>query len=250
MFQISKKRVKYNKSKPFILDYEVTVGCSIVVIKKAVKVSGLDNGFKPVFLRKKRRDGILEDGSGGKSVGLKVQISYLWSLETGDTTESDSIDMKKECLMKETSFDYGEDGVLAKEDPNQTPTNSKVNTKRALDKPLGKINFLSSNVDDDVFSDALLELPPPFKNLVNISVHKFFTLDIGLDKVVGKFFQEKLQVVKRLFSKINGFGGVSTLSKFAGIIKASFTSESSLAQASKKTEEVKILVNTNVTHRI
>ncbi|KAG9288125.1 hypothetical protein G9A89_017720 [Geosiphon pyriformis] len=175
-------------------------------MKKTTKIFSFNNGFKPVLPRKKRRGGVLEDGSSGKSIGSKVQNSCSWGSETGDITKSDSIDMKKKCLMEETSFDYGKDDVFAKENPDQTPTGSKIKTKKALGKPLGKINFSFSDIDDDVLLDALLELPPPLKNLVNISVYKSFTLDIELNKMVGKSSQEKLQVVRRLFSKINGFG--------------------------------------------
>ncbi|KAG9284302.1 hypothetical protein G9A89_002112 [Geosiphon pyriformis] len=175
-------------------------------MKKAAKVSGSGDGFKSVLPRKKRRDGVLENGSGGNIVGFK----------TSDTTESDSIDMKEECLVKETSFDY-------------------VKTKKALGKPLGKIDFSISNNENSILLDASLELPPPLKNLVNISVHKFFILDIGLDKM--------LQVVKKLFSKVNGFGRAFTSSKFVEIIRAMFTSKLSLVQASKKAEKAKIMVN-------
>ncbi|KAG9289139.1 hypothetical protein G9A89_022448 [Geosiphon pyriformis] len=114
--------------------HRATIGCSIAVMKKAAKVSGSGNDFRSVFLRKKRRGGVLEDGSGKKSINSK----------------SESIDMEKECL--------------------------------ALGKPLSKINFSLSDVDDDVLLDALLKLPPPLKNLVNISACKSFTLDIGLNK--------------------------------------------------------------------
>ncbi|KAG9284120.1 hypothetical protein G9A89_022894 [Geosiphon pyriformis] len=186
----------------------ITVG-GIAVMKKAAKVTGSNNGFKPVLSRKKKRDSVLKDSSGGKIVSPK----------------SDSIDMEKKCL---------------------TPTGSKVKTKKALGKPLGKINFLSSNVDNDILLDTPLELLLPLKNLVNVSVCKFFALDIGLDKVVEKSSQEKLQVVRKLFSKINGFGRAFTPSKFAGIIRALFTSKSSLAQTSKKAEKAKILVNTDL----
>ncbi|KAG9300023.1 hypothetical protein G9A89_009751 [Geosiphon pyriformis] len=163
--------------------------------------------------------------------------------ETGDTTKSDSINMKEKCLVEETSFDYGEGGALVERDPNQTLTSSKVKTKKALGKPLSKINFSFNDVDDDILLDVPLKLLSPLKNLVNISVYKSFALDIGLDKMVGKSSQKKLQVVKRLFSKINGFGEVFTSSKFVGIIRALFTFESSLAQALKKAEKAKILVN-------
>ncbi|KAG9291851.1 hypothetical protein G9A89_012136 [Geosiphon pyriformis] len=201
---------------------EGTTGFGIAVIKKTAKVSGSSNGFRSVLLRKKRRDSVLENSSGGKNVGSK----------TGNTTESNSIDMEEECLIEKTSFDYSKNSALARGDSNQTPTGLKVKTKKVLDKPLGKINFSLNDDEDDVFLDALLELPPSLKNLVNISVCKFFALNIELDKV--------------LFSKINGFGEASTSLKFAGIIRAIFISESSLAQASKKAKEAKILVNINL----
>ncbi|KAG9290922.1 hypothetical protein G9A89_011072 [Geosiphon pyriformis] len=150
--------INFGCQKPFCffsgLDGSTTIGCSIAVIKKAAKVSGSSDGFRPVLLRKKRRGGVLKDGSGGKNIGPK--------------------------------------------------------------------------------------------NLVNVSVYKSFALDIGLNKVVEKSFQEKLQVIRKLFSKINGFGKASTLLKFAEIIRTSFTFKSSLAQASKKAEDAKILVNTDL----
>ncbi|KAG9291065.1 hypothetical protein G9A89_012937 [Geosiphon pyriformis] len=214
-------------------------------MKKTAKISGSSDGFRPVLSRKKRRCGILEDGSSGNIVGSKVQTSCSWGSETGDTTESDSIDMEKKCLVEKTSFDFGEGSAIAG-DLNQTPTGSKVKTKKMLGKSLGKIDFSLSNNEDSVLLDALLELLLSLKNLVNIFVRKFFTLDIGLNKVVGKSSQEKLQVVRKLFSKINGFGGVSTPSKFVGIIRVMFTSELSLVQAFKKAEEAKIIVNSNL----
>ncbi|KAG9288974.1 hypothetical protein G9A89_015523 [Geosiphon pyriformis] len=192
-------------------------------MKKTTKVFGSIDGFRSVLSRKKKRGGILEDGSDSDIVGSK-------SSETGDTTESNSIDMKEECLVEETSFNYGKDSAIAG-DPNQTPTGLKVKTKKTLGKSLGKIDFSLSNNEDDVLLDAPLELPLSLKNLVNISVCKFFILDIGLDKVIGKSSQEKLQVVKKLFSKINGFGGASTPLKFAGIIRA---------------KETQIMVNSNL----
>ncbi|KAG9300372.1 hypothetical protein G9A89_009996 [Geosiphon pyriformis] len=163
---------------------------------------------------KKKRDSILENGSGGGN-----------SSETGDTTESKSIDMKKECLVEETSFDYDESSALAGGNHDQTSTGSKVKTKKALDKSLGKIDFSPSNNDDDVLLDVLLVLLPPTKNLVNVSVWKFFVLDIGLDIVVGKSSCEKLLVVRNL---------------------AMFISKLSLMKATKLAADVKILVNTNL----
>ncbi|KAG9286958.1 hypothetical protein G9A89_001196 [Geosiphon pyriformis] len=126
---------------------------------------------------------------------------------------SDSVNMKEKCLVEETSFDYDE----------------SVQTKRVLEKPLEKINFLVDN-NDNILLDALLILFSSMKILVDVPVRKLFALDIGLNKVVGKFSQEKLMAVRKLFSKVN----------------AIFTSKLSLAQASNMIKNVKILVNTDL----
>ncbi|KAG9296199.1 hypothetical protein G9A89_014791 [Geosiphon pyriformis] len=218
----------YDKSKPFF-NYEATVGSVIAVIKKTVKVSGSESGFKAVASKKKRKRGALAESVDNKGVAAEVPGVCSWGSETGDTTESESVDMKEECLVEETSFDYNE-----------------VKTKKALGKPLGKIDFSKNSDNDSVLLDAPLELPPPMKNLVNVPVRKSFALDIGLDKVAGKSSQKKLVVVRKLFSGINGFGGASTPSKFLEIIRATFTFESSLMKAINKTASVKILVNTDL----
>ncbi|KAG9288119.1 hypothetical protein G9A89_017714 [Geosiphon pyriformis] len=190
------------------------VGLNIVIIKKVVKESGS------------------EENIDGKEVPTKMPSGHLWSSETSNTTEFKSIDIKEECLVKKPAL-------------TMMPKEPSVKTKKALDKSLKKIDFSSRNNNNDVFLNALLELPPPLKNLITVSVRKFFALDIGLDKVVGKFSQEKLMVIRKLFSKVNGFRQAFTFSKFSEIIHASFTSKSSLAQATEKARAANILVNTN-----
>ncbi|KAG9289387.1 hypothetical protein G9A89_007948 [Geosiphon pyriformis] len=235
-----------DKSKPFILDYEATVGCSIAVMKKAAKASVSGGGFRPILLSKKRRGRILEGGSGGNDVGPKVQKSSSWDSETGKTTEFESVDMEEECLVEETSFDYGKGGALAEGDYDQTPIGIRVKTKKALGKPLGKIDFSLDNDNDNILLDTPLALLTSIKKLVAVSVCKSFALDIGLDKITEKSSQEKLVVVRKLFSRINSFGGTSTFSKFAGIIQMTFTSESSLVKTTEMATDVKILVNTDL----
>ncbi|KAG9296279.1 hypothetical protein G9A89_014871 [Geosiphon pyriformis] len=215
-------------------------------MKKTAKVFGSKSGFKAVASRKKRKRSVLAEDVDNKRVAAEAPDVCSWGSETGDTTESESVNMEKECLVEKTSFDYGESGVLAGGNHDQAPTSSKVKTKKALGKPLGKIDFSKSSNDNGILSDAPLELPPLIKNLVNVSVRRLFTLDIGLDKVASKSSQKKLVVVRKLFSEINGFGGVSTPSKFSGIIKVTFTSESSLMKATDKAASAKILVNTNL----
>ncbi|KAG9288608.1 hypothetical protein G9A89_006709 [Geosiphon pyriformis] len=150
-------------------------------MKKTAKASGSNASFKSVFPRKKRKDGAFEEDSNSSI-----------SSETGNITESDSIDMEKKCLVEKTSFDFGDGGALAGGDPNQTSTGSKVKMMKALNKPLGKINFLVSGNNNNVLSDAPLDLPLPLRNVVNVSIRKFFALDIGLNKISGKSSQKKL----------------------------------------------------------
>ncbi|KAG9303332.1 hypothetical protein G9A89_013658 [Geosiphon pyriformis] len=71
-------------------------------------------------------------------------------------------------------------------------------------------------------------------------------MNIKLDKMAGKSSQEKLVVIRKLFSKVNGFGKAFTSSKFSEIIHVFFTSESSLVQTTKKAKAANILVNTNL----
>ncbi|KAG9298558.1 hypothetical protein G9A89_018917 [Geosiphon pyriformis] len=155
------------------------------------------------------------------------------------------MNIEKKCLVEKTSFDHGDDGALTKENSKQTSKGSKIHIKKALGKPLRKINFLDNNIND-ILLDKPVVLSLFLKNLVNVSVKKSFTLDINLDNIVEKSVQEKLVVVRKLFSKINSFREASIPSKFAGIIKAMFTFELSLVQASKKAVKAKILVNSNL----
>ncbi|KAG9292753.1 hypothetical protein G9A89_001283, partial [Geosiphon pyriformis] len=171
-------------------------------------------GVKSTESRKKRKDGVLEDNIGNRKFA---------------TTKSNNMDIEEKCLVKETSFDHKDGRALTGENSKQISKSSRIHTKKTLGKPLGKINFLGDNIDD-----ILLNKPVSF------------TLDINLDNIVKKSIQEKLVVVRKLFSKINSFGEIFTSSKFAGIIRAMFTSELSLVQASKKAVEIKILVNSDL----
>ncbi|KAG9287892.1 hypothetical protein G9A89_017487 [Geosiphon pyriformis] len=225
---------------------KATIGYSIAIIKKAAKASVSGGGFRSILLGKKRRDKVLEGGSGGNNISPKVQKSSSWSSETGEITESESVDMEEECLVAKTSFDYSKGSALAEGNHDQMPTSIRVKTKKALGKPLEKIDFSLNNDDDNVFLDTLLAFLTSIKKLVAVSIRKSFALDIGLDKITEKSSQEKLVVVRKLFSRINGFGGASTLLKFAGIIWATFTSELSLVKTTKMTTDAKILGNTDL----
>ncbi|KAG9294873.1 hypothetical protein G9A89_003213 [Geosiphon pyriformis] len=117
--------------------------------------------------------------------------------------------MEKKCLVEETSFDFGKDGTMTDMDHNEMPKGPSMITKKALGKPLGKIDFLGCGNNGDALSDILLELPLLLKNLVLVSVKKSFTLNIGLDKAV---------VVKEILVETSAETVHTVLSVF-GIIK-------------------------------
>ncbi|KAG9290775.1 hypothetical protein G9A89_011738 [Geosiphon pyriformis] len=202
-------------------------------MKKTAKVSGSNDGFKLVLLRKKRRSGVLKDSSGDKVVG----------------TKSDSIDMEEECLVEETSFRQESREKSGGVDTDMMPKGpKKIVTKHTLGKPLGTINFSMENDNDDNILDGSLSLLPSLslKHTVHVSVRKSFALDIDLGVVADKSSQEKLAYVRKIFSGVNGFGGAFTFSKFGGIIWVSFTSEKTMMVAAKMANDCGVVVNTNL----
>ncbi|KAG9286119.1 hypothetical protein G9A89_010133 [Geosiphon pyriformis] len=108
---------------------QATIGPSIAVIKKVVKNSGSEGGFKPVLSRKKKKNITLKESIGSRKVPTK-------NSEIDDTTESESIDMEKKCLVEETSFDYDMKGIIFDGDHDNMPKEPSVKTTKALGKPL------------------------------------------------------------------------------------------------------------------
>ncbi|KAG9289722.1 hypothetical protein G9A89_014457 [Geosiphon pyriformis] len=208
-------------------------------MKKTIKVSGSESGFKPVVSKKKRKGDVLAEGIDNREVATEAPGAC-------NTTESESIDMKEECLVKETSVDYGENGTFVEGDPNQMPKSLRVKTKKVLEKPLGVINYGTVNTDNDVLDNFFLLLPLlPIKLFVQVPVHKSFALDIDFMAITGKSSQEKLSFIKKNFSSVNDFEGASTLSKFGGIICATFTSEKAMMAAGKLANDHSVVVNTD-----
>ncbi|KAG9296721.1 hypothetical protein G9A89_001353 [Geosiphon pyriformis] len=175
------------------------------------------------------------------------------SVLTGDTTESESVDIKKECLIEETSIDYNERDIFDGGDSNQTlkSLGIKIKTKKVLDKPLGKINFEDGFDNSNFLDKSVLFLPfLLLKPSVHVSVHKSFILDINLVAIAGKFSQKKLNFIKKIFSDVNGFGGASIPSKFGGIIYVTFTSEMVMMATGKLAYDYNVVVNTDLKYLV
>ncbi|KAG9298367.1 hypothetical protein G9A89_003184 [Geosiphon pyriformis] len=88
--------------------------------------------------------------------------------------------------------------------------------------------------------------PKIVKSQVEVAVRKFFVLNINLSAVEGKSATAKTQLIRKLFSKINGFGETTTPSKFEGIIRSTFTLSESLEKAASLAKENNIIVNSDL----
>ncbi|KAG9303877.1 hypothetical protein G9A89_005787 [Geosiphon pyriformis] len=111
--------------------------------------------------------------------------------------------------------------------------NSAVNTLKAKQMNTG-VNFSSPDfeMDEEVKKKIPLEKiwidSKIIKTPVEMLVKKLFALDINFLAVERKLAMQKTQFVRKIFSKINGFGRTTTPSKFEGIIRSMFTSEESI----------------------
>ncbi|KAG9295440.1 hypothetical protein G9A89_013469 [Geosiphon pyriformis] len=93
------------------------------------------------------------------------------------------------------------------------------------------------------------QLPPPKSR--GLECHRFepvksFALDVELSAVPEKLNSDKLFKIKKIFYKIDGFGGASTPSKFPGVIRSTFTNESSLVKVRELVICEKIMVNNDL----
>ncbi|KAG9291103.1 hypothetical protein G9A89_012975 [Geosiphon pyriformis] len=104
-----------------------------------------------------------------------------------------------------------------------------VNTDNIFGSPLGSPNFVMDNDKD-----------------IEISVKKFFALNINLSAMEENLTMAKTQLIRKIFSSVNGFGRATTPLKFEGIIRSTFTSKKSINMAVSLARERGIIINTNL----
>ncbi|KAG9298402.1 hypothetical protein G9A89_000401 [Geosiphon pyriformis] len=88
--------------------------------------------------------------------------------------------------------------------------------------------------------------PKIVKSQVEVSVRKFFALNINLSAVKEKLAMAKTYFIRKILSLVNGFGRATTSSKFEGIIQSMFTSKKSMKIAILLAREKEIIVNSNL----
>ncbi|KAG9287080.1 hypothetical protein G9A89_023045 [Geosiphon pyriformis] len=128
-----------------------------------------------------------------------------------------------------TSMDMNEeafDGKATSDSQMNTPNAKHFNTGAVIISLLGSINYDMNNDEEEVSFPPRLSFslekmwvdPKIVKTQMEVAVKKLFALDINLSAVERKSATAKTQVVRKLFSGINGFGGATIPSKFEGII--------------------------------
>ncbi|KAG9303133.1 hypothetical protein G9A89_005091 [Geosiphon pyriformis] len=133
-----------------------------------------------------------------------------------------------------------------------TPKAKHFNSNMVKASSLGPCDFGSTinNIDIDLSPPVPLEfllcLVASVKKRLCFEPTKSFALNIGLLAVSRNTLCNKLKGVRKLFYKIDGFGGALTLSKFLGIIRVSFTSEFNLALAKQLAVSENLVVNTDL----
>ncbi|KAG9288782.1 hypothetical protein G9A89_023079 [Geosiphon pyriformis] len=203
--------VKNDESNPFVVGLAATIS-SHDAKKRSARVSTTSSV------------------GGGSTQKVKKPLS---GIKLSDTDKDLKISRPVSIDRQLTSMDTdGEafDGKITSDSQMNTPNVKCFNTGVAISSPLSSINY---DMDDD-------------EEEVEVAVKKSFTLDINFLAVERKSATAKTHAIRKLFSRINGFGGATTPSKFKGIIRSTFTSEESMRKAVSLAGENGIIVNTDL----
>ncbi|KAG9303889.1 hypothetical protein G9A89_005799 [Geosiphon pyriformis] len=186
---------------------------------------------------------VMDESGDGPNIGEVDSVSGVLDLNNMENV-----------VTKETC--YAESDVLGLDNNINDATPRKTHTcTYVLNSKPPSLSFNVSSDGEDTLPllsskfHGFNHLPPiglcaPEKRNFNLS--KLFALDIELSAVSGKTNNDKMISLKKIFYHVNGFEGVSTLSKFPGIIRSSFTFEINLNKARKLAISKKILVNNNL----
>ncbi|KAG9304838.1 hypothetical protein G9A89_016868 [Geosiphon pyriformis] len=189
-------------------------------------------------------------------VSVKPVVSWRSDIDSIASSVSGLSDVKnmKNTVAEETS--YAESDNLADNENMNKTTPRKTCTRTYVLGQLPKVPLFNDVSDDDLVlellslkfneSNQLPLLGSHVSEKRNFNLAKLFVLDIELSAVPGKTISDKVIFVKKIFYHVGGFGEASTLLKFSGIIRLSFTSESSLRKAKELAVNEKIMVNNNV----
>ncbi|KAG9298946.1 hypothetical protein G9A89_015968 [Geosiphon pyriformis] len=190
-----------------------------------------------------------------KHLGDKADLSFKLPIsEPGwykniDTSSEKKLEYE---LGKDLDYSTGSKSNRLLNSCTNTPKTKRFNSDAVKILSLEPCDFGSAvnDVDMDLPPSVLLESPlhsvTSVKERFCFKPTKSFALDIGLSAIPGNTLYNKLKGVRKLFYKVDGFGSASTPSKFPGIVKTSFISESSFTLAKQLAVSKNLLVNTDL----
>ncbi|KAG9303368.1 hypothetical protein G9A89_013694 [Geosiphon pyriformis] len=191
-------------------------------------------------MKKVSKDAFYDFASGSFSQKKKValgNIKYsgdekdIFLVKLGSGGMYSDIDSESNCGEDNIHMeDFNSESLL--NSATNIPKVKRVNTSVIFGSFLGSPNY---EMDDEIV-----------KTPVEVSVKKSFVLDINLSAVEGKSTTAKTQLIRKIFSAVNGFGEATTLSKFEEIIRSTFTSEKNMKMAALLAKEKGIDVNSNL----
>ncbi|KAG9301964.1 hypothetical protein G9A89_021008 [Geosiphon pyriformis] len=155
-------------------------------------------------------------------------------------------------LSKNLGYDAGSesDGLLDSHINTPKAKCFKFNTVKVPSlKPCdfgSAINDVNIDLLLPVFLEFSLHSVTSVKERLCFEPTKSFALDIGLSAIPRNTLHDKLKSVKKLFYKVDGFGGVLTPSKFPGIVRMSFTSEFSFTLVKQLAVSENLVVNADL----
>ncbi|KAG9293662.1 hypothetical protein G9A89_018999 [Geosiphon pyriformis] len=194
---------------------------------------------------KRRSARVLTTGlvSGGSSHKIKKLLSGTKLLSSSATLESSG----SGCVVGQ----FNGMNTNGKASEGEEVPDSRMNTLQVkcfnngvtVSSSLGSINY---DMEESFSLDKMWVDPKIIKTQVEVTMKKSFTLDINFSAVEGKSATAKTQVIRKLFSGINGFGRATTLSKFEGIIRSTFMSKESMERAASLAREKRIIINSDL----
>ncbi|KAG9304508.1 hypothetical protein G9A89_020072 [Geosiphon pyriformis] len=204
--------------------------------------------------------GVVDLSAGPLSAALlhldneKHKVSWGSEVENNKSSMSGVLDIENmaNTIAKETSYtESDEDDKMNKAMLRKTQTHTYM-----LGKSPKAPTFDSMSDDENALSLPSPKMFNGSNQILAVKSHvmkkrsfkpvKSFTLDVELSAVSRNTNNNKLISIKNFFYKIDGFGGASTPSKFSGVIRSTFTSESSLIKAKKMAVYEKIVVNSDL----
>ncbi|KAG9287374.1 hypothetical protein G9A89_023746 [Geosiphon pyriformis] len=190
-----------------------------------------------------------------KHSGDEADLSFKLPSSDSDQYENMDISSNEKLgykMSKNLGYGAGSESDELLDSCTNTPKAKHFNSSIVKVLSLGFCDFGSVIDNVNMGLPLLVSLESPFclvasiKKKLCFELTKSFALNIGLLAIPRSTLHDKLKDVRKLFYKIDGFGGVSTLSKFLGIVKVSFISDSSLILAKQLVMFENLVVNTNL----